>query len=1013
MIPLKLTIEGLYSYQERQTIDFSQLTDAGLFGVFGAVGSGKSSILEAITFALFGETERMNSRDKRSYNMMNLKSSKSSIEFDFVNFENRTFRIIRDFRRNRNKFEDVNPRTTTFYEKINGNFTPLDHTDASKIINLSYTNFKRTIIIPQGQFKEFIELGATDRTRMMKEIYPELGKFDLYDKTSKLYNKNKSELDVLAGTLAGFEGIDQENIKVLEDDLGEEQKSLKALQEILNPIAEQFNKLKTLKSDFEELEKKKGEFNSKNEEKQVIDNLTKEVQEYERIYQLFFQNFVDRKRIRKDLKEQTDKHEEEVKNFQNLNDVLDSINKKSDELKEHFENLPVKRTEEFDLKQIIAIKNLQEDEKALNFQKEEKLKKKPSLSVKKEELEGTVKTFSNEIDVLNKKILDPEFLQKVSDWFSSKEKFQENLQKEKEAKEFHTKEIEKLNRELELLGIEPSVEELNFDGDKEKLQTRRTTLELRKSNLDLRKQLSKYAEHLHNGEACPLCGSEEHPKIIEIEDLTDESKSLDQLFAEIKNDEDKLVALEKETERIFRERKFFMEQRKIAKEKFDDITTELENHIKTFNWKEFDVTDKVSFITARNLSNKNQKEISDRREKIRKNEAEIKEIEKKLNAIKDEVQKIDIDLGRNNGQIAQNRQEIKLLKFDDFEMIRNEELQENLNLLKSENDKLEKDWNDLATSKNDIQPKISASKAKKEAIEADLDKINKEIDLNQTSINLLISENQIENEEFILAILTKNLDVTSLNKKIQDFNVDYSVLNSSIANLEIKLKDLSFKEEDFTDTETKYEVANRNVEDKKTAVNQKEYELNRQKGELEKMKEHLEKKKALETRSENLSKMLNLFKGAGFVEYVSSIYLGNLCDNANERFHKMTRNQLSLRVNESNDFEIVDYLNDGRSRSVKTLSGGQSFQVSLSLALALAESVQSHAKAERNFFFIDEGFGTQDQESVNIVFETLMNLQKENRIVGIISHVEELKEKIPISLSVTKDAERGSLIEMN
>lgn len=346
-------------------------------------------------------------------------------------------------------------------------------------------------------------------------------------------------------------------------------------------------------------------------------------------------------------------------------------------------------------------------------------------------------------------------------------------------------------------------------------------------------------------------------------------------------------------------------------------------------------------------------------------------------------------------------------------MIRNEELQENLNLLKSENDKLEKDWNDLATSKNDIQPKISASKAKKEAIEADLDKINKEIDLNQTSINLLISENQIENEEFILAILTKNLDVTSLNKKIQDFNVDYSVLNSSIANLEIKLKDLSFKEEDFTDTETKYEVANRNVEDKKTAVNQKEYELNRQKGELEKMKEHLEKKKALETRSENLSKMLNLFKGAGFVEYVSSIYLGNLCDNANERFHKMTRNQLSLRVNESNDFEIVDYLNDGRSRSVKTLSGGQSFQVSLSLALALAESVQSHAKAERNFFFIDEGFGTQDQESVNIVFETLMNLQKENRIVGIISHVEELKEKIPISLSVTKDAERGSLIEMN
>ncbi|MDO5655983.1 MAG: SMC family ATPase [Flavobacteriaceae bacterium] len=1013
MIPLKLTIEGLYSYQERQTIDFTQLTDAGLFGVFGAVGSGKSSILEAITFALFGETERMNNRDKRSYNMMNLKSSKSSIEFDFVNFENRTFRIIRDFRRNRNKFEDVKPQTSTFYENINGNFIPLDHTDAAKIINLSYTNFKRTIIIPQGQFKEFIELGATDRTRMMKEIYPELGKFDLYDKTSKLYNKNKSELDVLAGTLASFEGIDQENIKILEYDLVEEQKSLKTLEDILKPIAEQFNKLKTLKTDFEDLEKKKEEFNSKQDQKKEIDYLAKEVQEYERIYQLFFQKFVDRKRIGKDLKDLTEKHKVEVEKFQNLKAKLDSINKKSDELKDRFENLPAKRKEESDIQQIIAIKNLQEEEKSLNSKKEEILKKKPSLSVKKGELERAVKTLSDEIDVLNKKILDPELLQKVSDWYSDKEKFQGNLQKEKEAKESHTKEINRQNRELELLGIEPFVEEINFDGEKEKLQTRRTTLELKKSNLDLRKQLSKYAEHLHNGEACPLCGSEEHPKIIEIEDLTEESKSLDSEFNNLKNDEEKLAALEKKTVQIFRERKFFQEQLKIANEKYNSINTDLVNHNKTFIWKGFDATDKASFFTARDLSNKNQKEITDRREIIRKNEDEIKEIDIKLNAIKNEIQNIDVELARKNGQIVQNRQEIKLLNFDDFELIQNELLQESLNLLKSENDQLDKDWNELVTSKNDIQPKISASNAKKESLKADLEKSEGEIDSVQKSINQLISENQIENEDFIVAILTKNLNVFSINEKIQNFNLAYSVLKSSIESLEIKLKGLSFKEEDFSDTEAKFGMANQNVEDKKTAVIQKESELNRQKGELEKMKVHLEKKKALETRAENLSKMLNLFKGAGFVEYVSSIYLGNLCDNANERFHKMTRNQLSLRVNENNDFEIVDYLNDGRSRSVKTLSGGQSFQVSLSLALALAESVQSHAKADRNFFFIDEGFGTQDQESVNIVFETLMNLQKENRIVGIISHVEELKEKIPVSLSVTKDTERGSLIEMN
>jgi ATPase involved in DNA repair len=103
MIPISLTIEGLYSYQTRQTIDFADLTEAGLFGIFGAVGSGKSSILEAITFALYGETERMNSRDNRNYNMMNLRATRSYIDFEFLNYEQKRYRITRAYRRNSKK----------------------------------------------------------------------------------------------------------------------------------------------------------------------------------------------------------------------------------------------------------------------------------------------------------------------------------------------------------------------------------------------------------------------------------------------------------------------------------------------------------------------------------------------------------------------------------------------------------------------------------------------------------------------------------------------------------------------------------------------------------------------------------------------------------------------------------------------------------------------------------------------------------------------------------------------
>src|SRR5690554_2573649 len=216
MIPVQLTIEGLYSYQKRQTIDFSRLIEAGLFGIFGPVGSGKSSVLEAITFALYGETERLNSKERRSYNMMNLKSNRAYIEFDFLNFENKKFRATREFRRNSKRFEDIKTVGATFYEWKNEDWEPLTHTKAEEIIGLSYENFKRTIIIPQGQFKEFIELGAKDRTQMMKEIF-NLHRFDLQHKTASLNQENLIEISRLEGKLSGFAEISEAQITELKE----------------------------------------------------------------------------------------------------------------------------------------------------------------------------------------------------------------------------------------------------------------------------------------------------------------------------------------------------------------------------------------------------------------------------------------------------------------------------------------------------------------------------------------------------------------------------------------------------------------------------------------------------------------------------------------------------------------------------------------------------------------------------------------------------------------------------
>ena len=166
----------------------------------------------------------------------------------------------------------------------------------------------------------------------------------------------------------------------------------------------------------------------------------------------------------------------------------------------------------------------------------------------------------------------------------------------------------------------------------------------------------------------------------------------------------------------------------------------------------------------------------------------------------------------------------------------------------------------------------------------------------------------------------------------------------------------------------------------------------------------------VEHRSENLKTMKSLFKASGFVNYISSVYLQNLCNAANDRFFQLTRQKLSLEITPENNFQIKDYMNGGKERSVKTLSGGQTFQASLSLALALADNIQKITQSHQNFFFLDEGFGSLDREALSVVLDTLKTLRKENRTVGIISHVEEMQQEIEVHLRIENSSERGSIV---
>jgi exonuclease SbcC len=189
-------------------------------------------------------------------------------------------------------------------------------------------------------------------------------------------------------------------------------------------------------------------------------------------------------------------------------------------------------------------------------------------------------------------------------------------------------------------------------------------------------------------------------------------------------------------------------------------------------------------------------------------------------------------------------------------------------------------------------------------------------------------------------------------------------------------------------------------------------DLERLTAELTTKKSLAQQVNALAQRAENLKTLKNMFQASGFVNFISTIFLEQLCAAANERFRRLTRGQLALEIAEGNALQVRDYLHDGQTRSVKTLSGGQTFQAALSLAIALADHVQQQVQAEQKFFFIDEGFGSQDKESLAIIFETLKSLRKENRIVGIISHVEELQQEMDAALYVRQETGVGSVVRL-
>ena len=1011
MIPVKLTIEGLYSYQERQIIEFNNLTEAGLFGIFGKVGSGKSSILEAITFVLYGETERLNNRDKRAYNMMNLKSNRSYIEFDFYNYENKLFRATREFKRNSKNFEDVKSPTVVLYEFKNETWIPLESSDIERIIGLSYKNFKRTIIIPQGQFKEFIELGATDRTKMMKEIF-NLHRFDLQDKVSGLVKRNSSNLDQLQGKLSGFEEVSVQKIEELEVELKLAKEHSKIVLEEHLILSEAFEKLKRLKLDFDNLRHRKIEFETLKEQKINIDKKEKNLVIYERIFNSFYQLLKDQIKYSTELELKKHDVENQKKQFLLTENQLKEITKELEIIQPQFEKLHQKRQEETDLVLIAEIVKFTKEIETLKERTQKGLFQVEEVKQNEIEINQSIEKKEQEIKDLKANKVDSQIIFEVGNWFNTAKNLHNSISNQQKKNEQVQLQINQLKEELTELNVDKDSFEKENIAFKNQFLNRKKEIEEKRNQLEVQQKLAQYAHELHDGEACPLCGSAEHPHIIEVEDVSNNLALLKDSYVEIETEETDWQLKVNKVQQIFSRLQIFEDQLKQENSLIDDLNNQSINHLKLFIWTNFDSANYTHFQEIQQNSIRLEKEIEQKNEALKNDRIVLEKERQDLDKFSKALENFKLEEGEKLARINQNKANLKVLSFDDFKTFSEEDILFKAKELSQLNQKIEQTYQALNLNLNDLNPKLASQKTSITLIETQIKEILNELNQVNTQINTSLAEHYLHKIEDVNLILNQHLNISEEQKEINNFKVKYETAKQIINDLELKLDGLIFDENAFEETEIKFknsEILKNEASEKVALI---KANIDRLTKEFEAKKELLEEQAALQKRADNLKTMKSLFDSAGFVQYVSSIYLQQLCENANVRFHRMTRNQLSLQINENNDFEIVDYLNEGRTRSVKTLSGGQGFQVSLSLALALAESVQANVKAEKNFFFIDEGFGTQDTEAVNIVFETLMNLQKENRIVGIISHVDELKDRIPVALSIVKDEVKGSLIEI-
>ena len=925
MRPLLLKMSAFGPYAGNTVIEFDKLGDKGLYLICGDTGAGKTTIFDAICYALFGEA----SGRLRDVSMLRSKYADdltpTEVELLFLH-NDKEYRIVRnpEYYRPSKRGGGLTkqPQDACLYMP-DGNVISKAK-DVNKaveaLLSLNCDQFFQISMIAQGSFRELLISDTNTRQKIFRELFKTGFYLTLQDKLSEA---RKEISDKVSDSKKSIElyvrDITVDEDDVLSIDVENAKAGLMLTEDIIELIVSLINKDETIANDNEnKLKTVNGELERVNSSIAIIENAINSKE----MLDITLKEYEEKKPMEEAANAEFEKAKIELAKKDGIVKELSAIEA---EIKK---NEDIKKTE-------ALINRLSDDEKneteKLSLLSDEKEQKAGVLSELKSELDGlknvgvSIEEYKNKLEKLDESINELNELKKEHKKF---------IRGQQELEELTDKYIEDNNEFKRLRDIYEEMEQAFRDG-----------------------QAGILAATLTDGEKCPVCGSLAHPDKAK---LTDEIPSEEKLN-EAKDNASKARDKANEASSFLRSRRTFVELIKEqlinnAVELFSDSDIDEDKDLFISNLESNIESRKFEITTLRN--DINDKLNNEKRRETRKKEIEdnlISEYEKKLKLIDEDIASLNIEIAGINASINENKLKAKEIKesliFSDMSdaEIRRNELTYTLNSIQQLYDIKEQERNQIHDEVTKLTSKIESLKKSLEGIEITdvTDKKAKKTELEYKRNDLI--------------------------KKIQEERTRIRINNNVLANIKDKAESLKETEKNLSYITSLSKTANGDLAGK------------------EKIK--------LET-------------------YIQTTYFDRIIRRANLRFMEMSSGQYELkrqrvasdiRGQSGLDLVVIDHYN-GTERSVRTLSGGESFMASLSLALGLSEEVQSSSGGVSvDTLFVDEGFGTLDSDSLDLAYKALTNVTEGNRLVGIISHVAELRNKIDNQIIVKKEKSGGSV----